>query len=623
MSNTFGYEVSNGYIALPIVANPNTMIAQAIAAIQAELPGWVPVEGNIEMILLEQFAAMAAQAANVASSASQAIFEYYGQLIGINPLLGSPASALTTWTMTDDAGYTIPQGTVVGYQIAGNQISLFSTTQEFSTQAASPGRTIPTAQITNNSPLLLDPNESFTQADVDKSVTGTNVPADTTILSVQGYGQATMSANATGNEPSEAIVLGALAGTQVATNIPIQAQAQGTGNNGLPTGPLTLITSFSYVSSVAASTVSSGGSNVETVTSYINRLAQELQLLTPRPIIPSDFAILAQSIPGVQRATAYNNTFAGVSDVPANLVINNPIVTLAPATTIAAGSNDLTLPQLVIDCANTGDFEDAGSFVIQSSTGFSVVNYTGTTSDTFTGCTGGSGVMSTGGVISGSVFNFSAFDVGLGISGAGIPGGTTIEEYNNIVQVQMSANASSNEDLSPITIASSTNIERAVAVSCLDINGNPVSDSISSQVVTLLSSEREINFMVSYLQPSYVDLYVNYVVICDPSATPDAVASAINTAVSNFLSPASWAGGTQTPPVWDTTVEYVYYLSLASVIESVSGVQSIQVVGTTPSLGLGTGVNPAYGYHDVSLAAAIGTSLPNLIAVNGSVLVGT
>lgn len=768
MSDTFS--VNNGYIQLPVTTDPNTLIQQAIAAIQAELPGWVPTEGAIEMILLEQFGAMAAAAANVASTMPIAAFEFFGQLVGINPISGSPASALSTWTMIDTQGYTVPAGTVVGYQLLGNQIALFSTTEPFSTTAASPGRTIAAAQLTGSSPIILDPANSFTQSDLNKSVTdgGVSIPraavangsttvasgsngqtlpqstidvaastsfstagsgwintslgyqiiswtgkgsgtltgctggtgvintgnnvyqmtalpssvinVDSTtgfassgsmvlysnvgtpaapisqaqfitytgvtstsftgctggagfiwngyhvhpyILSVQTTGEATMSVNASTNEASEAVTLGSIAGSAIAIDVPIQSQVSGSINNNLPTGPLTLVApSWSFVSSVAATTVSSGGTDAETVDSYINRLSQELQLLTPRPIVPNDFAVLAQGIPGVARAVAYNNTYSGAS-FNANLASGSPTVTAAPATTVASGSNGAILPQSIIDVVSTTNFPSTGSVLIQTSDGFFPVTYTGITSGSLTGCVGGAGSLSTGGVVSGSTFFFEPFLVGLGITGTAIPTSTHISAYVNPVQLTMSANATTNETYETATIPYDVDIERAVAVTAIDSNGQPVAQSVANEIIAKLEALREINFMVSYIPATYQDLYVTYVVIADPNANPAAVSAAVDAAVTSYLSPANWAGGNQDPPIWDVTLDTVYYLSLASVIESVPGVQSIQVVTGTPSLGLGTSVNPSYGYNDVSLVSLPGNNLPNLVSVSGTALLGS
>jgi hypothetical protein len=69
-----------------------------------------------------------------------------------------------------------------------------------------------------------------------------------------------------------------------------------------PTGALTMIDNLEYVSGVQAYGAVGGGVEAESDDSYISRLSAELQLLTPRPIIPSDFAVLATSIAGVDRA---------------------------------------------------------------------------------------------------------------------------------------------------------------------------------------------------------------------------------------------------------------------------------------------------------------------------------
>jgi hypothetical protein len=231
--------------------------------------------------------------------------------------------------------------------------------------------------------------------------------------------------------------------------------------------------------------------------------------------------------------------------------------------------------------------------------------------------------MTIGNIVSASSFTFGSFDVGLTITATtGTPVNSTLESYINPVQFTMADNAPVTENYIGSSILPETAIEAAVAVSALDDNGQPVSNSISSQVVTLLSSLREINFVVSYLEPSYQNVWINYVVIAQPGANLATVTNSVNAAVTAYLSPANWAGGNQTPPVWDTTVTSIFYLSLASVIESIAGVQSIRVVGGTPSLGLAVYNNPGYGYNDISLQGVIAVALPNLVSVSGTALPG-
>ncbi len=65
-----------------------------------------------------------------------------------------------------------------------------------------------------------------------------------------------------------------------------------------------------------------------------------------------------------------------------------------PETTIASGSNGLTLPQSTIDVASTAGFNLQYPLDVQLNTGgYTEVNCTGTTGTTFTGCSGGSGKL--------------------------------------------------------------------------------------------------------------------------------------------------------------------------------------------------------------------------------------
>ncbi len=77
----------------------------------------------------------------------------------------------------------------------------------------------------------------------------------------------------------------------------------------------------------------------------------------------------------------------------------------APSTTIASGSNGLSLPQTDIFVNDTTGFNSNGTIIIKTNAGPQIVFYTGIAAGpNFTGCTGGTGVMITGD----SVFSGSA-----------------------------------------------------------------------------------------------------------------------------------------------------------------------------------------------------------------------
>ncbi len=77
------------------------------------------------------------------------------------------------------------------------------------------------------------------------------------------------------------------------------------------------------------------------------------------------------------------------------------------ATTIASGSNSQSLPQATINVASTTGFPSAGMLTVVTSAGIQQVTYTGTSGgNQFTGCSGGTGTMSTGGAVANPQFIF-------------------------------------------------------------------------------------------------------------------------------------------------------------------------------------------------------------------------
>lgn len=110
----------------------------------------------------------------------------------------------------------------------------------------------------------------------------------------------------------------ALTGTAIAPDITLEADDVGTARNGLPVATsLELVDSYAFVESIELTTASAGGVDAETDEEYLDRLADELTLLTPTPILAEDFALLARRTEGVHRALAIN----GYN--PADQTLNN------------------------------------------------------------------------------------------------------------------------------------------------------------------------------------------------------------------------------------------------------------------------------------------------------------
>lgn len=109
------------------------------------------------------------------------------------------------------------------------------------------------------------------------------------------------------------------AGTTVANGVSIVASNAGISENGIGNAGSQAVPldGTVWVSTITMVGPTSGGQDAEDDPTYLGRLSSVLQTMTPRPILPNDFAILARDIAGVVRSTAidgYN---------PANGTYNN------------------------------------------------------------------------------------------------------------------------------------------------------------------------------------------------------------------------------------------------------------------------------------------------------------
>ena len=274
------------YIDIPIVADTDVIIQQALTTIQENIPGWVPREGNLEVLLVEQFAAMAAEAATVASQVPSSIFEYFGSLVNIVPTTGTSAEIQATWTLISNAptgGYTIPAGTAAGFFYAGSSY-LFQTEQD-NTIAAGTSTGVFKMQA-------VDVGSAYNIYDL------TGINPLTTYLQMQN------------SDPNvSSILVSATAATNTSLVI---------------------------------------GTEPETTANFLNRLTSELQLLAPRPITPSDYALFAQNLAGIYRALAFdgfNPLTNRLSTADANF-LTATTSSFAPANWSTFGNGTVALPTL-------------------------------------------------------------------------------------------------------------------------------------------------------------------------------------------------------------------------------------------------------------------------------------
>jgi hypothetical protein len=93
-------------------------------------------------------------------------------------------------------------------------------------------------------------------------------------------------------------------------------------------------------------------------------------------------------------ATTFTGCTGGVGTL-----ITGALLFVHVETTIAAGSNGVALPTGTINVVSTTGFPASGTLLVTTSLNTRLVAYSGLTGTSFTGCLGGSGVMSTGGFV--------------------------------------------------------------------------------------------------------------------------------------------------------------------------------------------------------------------------------
>jgi uncharacterized phage protein gp47/JayE len=113
----------------PDVIDDEGAVAEAIlAAIADQIPGWEPSEGHVETALGEAMAVVAATIAVLLKDEARDVYSGFAQsILGLARRTEDAATALSDWTMRDDAGYVIPDGTQLFIRDAAGETHGFAT----------------------------------------------------------------------------------------------------------------------------------------------------------------------------------------------------------------------------------------------------------------------------------------------------------------------------------------------------------------------------------------------------------------------------------------------------------------------------------------------------------------
>jgi Baseplate J-like protein len=113
------------FLEIPVDNDPDLIAQQSYDYLQGEITGWVPNEANLETVMIDAESRSAAQTRDQFSRVPRSIFRAMGPLVKTPPINATKATVATTWTMINNAGYTIPAGTQIGIRTPGGDLELF------------------------------------------------------------------------------------------------------------------------------------------------------------------------------------------------------------------------------------------------------------------------------------------------------------------------------------------------------------------------------------------------------------------------------------------------------------------------------------------------------------------
>lgn len=179
------------YIDLAIYdRSPEQLVDTALADAAAKMPGWVPRQGNTEVVLLQAKALITAELIYALNRMPGTVAEVQARLFGLTRSDGVAATTEVTFTLADTAGHTIPAGTRLRLPMGGESDDLVITTDvDLVVAASSSTGTVAATAETNTDEAngtaagtaldLLDPGLSFVDTvELDTAIAGGVNPED-------------------------------------------------------------------------------------------------------------------------------------------------------------------------------------------------------------------------------------------------------------------------------------------------------------------------------------------------------------------------------------------------------------------------------------------------------------
>lgn len=517
------------YITLPVEVDPDVLRQSMYDRLAAAYPGWVPAEGNIEVILTEELAQWAADNRFLLTVAGEEVYQYLGESIyGIVRDDAVSATVMATVTAVDTLGHTLEAGTEFGVTNAEGDLVAFAVVDD-----------------------VVIPNGSATT----------------------GAGE-----------------------------VELRAVEEGDDGNGLSGSAIALDDIF-WIATVTLVGSSAGGSDEQDWDEYRDDLVDEISLFAPRPVKAENFAMYAAlKIDGVARALGIDNY-----NSLHNLLSANAASMETNVTDWSTGTTNCVVTQqttYAVDAANSGRMRSAagGDMIAHTPTGASAIackaNQRYTARAQFRAaanaraCSVGLAFYDNTNALIGAItygtdnndatanFNTEAKVTALAPSNAvrvamyvrvKATGAANEDHYFDVAQIR------EGDTSTPWSAGGSTpdNNAAMVTVAVMAADGSDVPTLVADDVKATLTGLRETGFVVNVINPTRTTVDVTYQITIQSSFESADVIAAVNDALTDYLSAASWA----TPPsgearIWENR-DTVRLYELATLINNVNGVDYV------------------------------------------------
>lgn len=408
--------------------------------------------------------------------------------------------------------------------------------------------------------------------------------------------------------------------------VPIIAVSPGADSTGLGSigGPVELIDPLIWVLNITIAGPTSGGVDAEFDDDYLDRLRSQLQLLTPRPILPQDFSVLARTIATVYRAVTIDNYNPQHNYLTLN---ESDIETSAAGWAVLANTTlaqSATQAQHGVDSLRMTATAGADMSAVIAASKVTVVGETYTavasfrTAVTARACKVGIQWRDVADAILSTDYGATVNDNAAGwvqpfvtaVAPAGAVKARVVvfvtapaaAEIHYVDEIQLRHGTT--KDWVPGDTIETGN-ERMVTVVGLTLAGAGVSDPTKVLIETYLDSLREVTFVIHTMDPTITSIKVNFVVTVLEGFSPADVVARATTAVSGYLSPAVWGSQPGDPRSWKNQT-VVDRLELATVINNVAGVNGV------PTLELAK-TGDALGIINLNLPGIVPLATPGVI----------